>query len=241
MSEPSSESVSQGEELRAQVATACQVLDHLGQGDLIWGHVSARDPEGRGIWMKCSKIGFEEAGPDDVILVSWDGEVLVGDRPRHSEFPIHSEAILARPDVGAVVHTHAQTAVAFAALGVPLRPVSHEAVAFTPPDVPRFTQTSDLIVTRELGRAVAQTLGESNACFLVNHGVVVTGPDVPTAVVYAHFLERACSTQLLAMSAGGWATWTTPEESLDKRERCYTPELVHAAWDYLVRRVDQKR
>jgi len=77
-------------ELRELVATGCQVLDHVGQGDLIWGHVSARDPEGRGIWLKCSYLGFEEVQWEDVILVSWDGEVLEGDRPRHSEWPIHS-------------------------------------------------------------------------------------------------------------------------------------------------------
>jgi ribulose-5-phosphate 4-epimerase/fuculose-1-phosphate aldolase len=223
-------------ELRELVATGCQVLDYVGQGDLIWGHVSARDPEGRGIWLKCSYLGFEEVQWEDVILVSWDGEVLEGDRPRHSEWPIHSEIMLARPDVNAVVHTHAQAPVAFGSLGVPLRPVSHEGNMFTP-DVPRFTETGDLIVTRELGRSVAKAYGDNTACLLVNHGVAVGGADVQSAVMAAYFLDRACDTQLRAMSAGGWAQWSPVGEARAKRERMYTPKLVHGAWDYLVRRM----
>lgn len=223
------------DDLRTLVSVGCRVLGAADQGDLIWGHVSARDPEGRGVWMKASGLGFEEVGPDEVLLVSWDGEVLGGDGRRHAEYPIHTEVTRARPDVGAVVHSHAATAVALGALGVPLRPISHEANLFVPPDVPRFTRTGDLILTAELGVAVAETLGESNACFLVNHGVVVVGPDVRTAVVSAYLLEHACRTQLLAMSAGGWATWSPPEESAAKREHCYSPALIAGAWDYLVR------
>ena len=57
----------------------------------------------------------------------------------------------ARADVHAVVHTHAPWAVAFASTGQPLRPISHEATLFVPPDVARFTKTGDLITTPELG------------------------------------------------------------------------------------------
>ena len=222
--------------LRELVATGCRVLDHVGQGDLIWGHVSARDPRGRGIWLKSSYLGFEEVRWEDVILVSWDGDVLQGDRSRHSEWPIHSEIMLARPDLHAVVHTHAQAPVAFGSLGVPLRAVSHEGNMFAP-DVPRFSETGDLIVTRELGSRVAASLGESAGCLLVNHGIAVGGADVQSAVMAAYFLDRACDTQLRAMAAGDLAHWSPPEESLIKRDRMYTPKLVHGAWDYLVRRM----
>jgi ribulose-5-phosphate 4-epimerase/fuculose-1-phosphate aldolase len=231
----------QGAELRRLVSTGCQVLGEADQGDLIWGHVSARDPDGRGIWMKANDLGFDEVGPDDVILVSWDGRVLLGDRRRHAEYPIHTEAMRARPDVGAVVHTHSRAAVALGALGVPLRPISHEANLFVPPDLARFTETGDLVLTAEQGGLVAAALGDRNACLLVNHGVVTVGVDVPTAVMTAVLLDRACATQLLAMSAGGWASWSPPAESLAKREHCYPPPLIRAGWDYLVRRLERRR
>jgi L-fuculose-phosphate aldolase len=222
-------------ELRELVSLGCRVLGAAAQQDLIWGHLSARDPEGRGVWMKASGLAFAEVTPDDVVLVSWDGDVLEGKGRRHAEYPIHTEVMRARSDVGAVVHSHAASAVAFAALDVPLRPISHEANLFVPPDVPRFTSTGDLILTAALGEDVAASLGQANACLLVNHGIVAVGSDVPTAVVSAYLLEAACRIQLLAMSAGPLARWSTPHESAAKREHCYSPAMLAGAWDYLVR------
>lgn len=227
------------QELRELVAQGCQVLGAAEQGDLIWGHVSARDPDGRGMWMKASGLGFEEVGPDDVLLVSWDGEVLEGEGRRHAEYPIHTEVARARPDVGSVIHTHSPAAVALGALGVPLRAISHEANLFVPPDLARFTATGDLVLTAELGQQVAAALGDRNACLLVNHGIVVAAQDVPTATVTAYLLDRACRVQLTAMAAGGWATWSSPQESLAKRAHCYPDPLLQGAWDYLVRRLDR--
>lgn len=109
--------------------------------------MSARDPEGRGIWMKASSFGFDEITTDQVILVSWDGEVLEGDHRRHVEYPIHKGLMQARPDVNAVVHTPAPWAVAFGALDVPFRPISHEPTPFVPPEIARFQKTGDLILT----------------------------------------------------------------------------------------------
>jgi L-fuculose-phosphate aldolase len=219
------------------VALGCRVLGAEDQGDLIWGHVSCRDPDGRGAWMKAATWGFEEVDEDKVILVDPDGGVVEGTGRRHAEFPIHTEVMAARPDVTSVVHTHAPYAVALAATGQPLRPISHEGTLFVPPDIARFTETGDLILTRALGREVAATLGDRNAVFLVNHGIVTVGPDVPTAVLTAVLLERACRMQVVASSAGELAHWSSDEEALSKRDHCYPPELLAQAWAYLVRRL----
>jgi L-fuculose-phosphate aldolase len=223
--------------LRREVALGCRVLAAEDQGDLVWGHVSARDPGDRGAWMKAATLGFEEVGAEEVILVGRDGEVLEGQGRRHAEYPLHTETMAARPDVGSVVHTHSPAAVALGATGHPLRPISHEANLFVPPKMARFTQTGDLILTPELGRDVATALGPRNAVLLVNHGILAVGPDVPTAVVTAVLLDRACRIQLTAMSAGGWATWSDDAEALSKRGHCYPPQLLRQAWDYLVRRL----
>jgi len=224
---------------RNDVSLGCRILDAEGHGDLIWGHVSARDAEDRGIWIKAASLGFDEVGPANVMLVSREGVVLEGEGRLHLEYPIHAEVMAARPDVGAVVHTHAPHAVALAATGQPLRPVSHEGTLFVPPDLARFTKTSDLIVTADLGEDVADALGDRNAVMLVNHGIVTVGADVPTAVLTAVFLERACRIQLLALGAGGSLTWTDDEEALVKRGRCYSPQQLRAAWDYLARRIER--
>jgi L-fuculose-phosphate aldolase len=221
-------------QLRQNVALGCRILATEDQGDFVWGHVSARDPDGRGIWMKAAGFGFDELTADEVILVSWDGEVLQGGHRRHIEFPIHTELMRAREDVGAVVHTHAPWSVAFASTEEPLRPISHEGTLFVPPDIARFTETGDLITTPELGASLARTVGDRSVALMVHHGIVAAGADLPTAVFNAVFLERACRSNMRALMAGGPKTWSDDEEALAKREHVYVPQ---AAWDYLARRL----
>lgn len=224
-------------DLRDLVATSCRVLAATGHHDLIWGHASVRDPQGRGVWLKTAEWGLDEVTPERVHLVNPSGTVLEGVGARHSEYPIHTEIMAARPDVGAVVHTHPPHAVALAASGQQLRPVSHAANYFVPPTVPRFTDTADLVLTPDLGRSVALTLGDARAVFLVNHGIVAVGASLPEATVAAVLLEQACEQQLRTHAAGGWPSWSPPEESLAKRDHIYNDRAVRAAWDYLVRRL----
>jgi len=222
---------------RELVALSSRILASAGHDDLIWGHSSVRDPAGRGVWIKSAEWGMEEVTPDRVHLVSERGAVVEGEGLRHSEYPIHTEIIAARADVNAVVHTHAPYAVALAATGQRLRPVSHAATMFVPPDVPVFAETADLIMTPRLGQALAAALGGARAIFLVNHGIVVVGPSLPSATVAAVLLERACRQQILTQRAGGSPRWSGDAEALSKREHIYHDRAVDAVWRYLVRRL----
>jgi L-fuculose-phosphate aldolase len=222
-------------ELRELVALGCRILGANGHPDYVWGHVSARDPDGRGIWMKASTYGFEEITPDHVILVSFEGEVLEGDRPRHSEWPIHTEIMRARPDVGSVVHSHPPHSIAVGASGKPLLPVSHAGTLFVPPDVPRFTKTANLIVTREMGADVAQKLDDQGAMMLVNHGIVTSGKDVRDAVIRAVLLEKASQQLILTYALGEPTRWSDDDEALAKRRSVWSEQHLVMLWDYLTR------
>ena len=215
-----------------------RVLAANGHSDYIWGHVAIRDPEGRGLWMKASGLGFEEVNAKNVLLISLDGEVLAGDGRRHVEWPIHALVMKARPGVCATVHTHPPHAIALAAADAELLPVSHAGSAFVPPAVPRFTQTSNLIVTPELGSAVAGVLAEQDAMFLVNHGIVTAGVNVRSAVLRAVLLENACRHQSVTESFGGPATYPDDAASLEKRETIWSETHLGQLWEYLVRRLD---
>ncbi len=218
-----------------EVATGCRVLAAHGHSDLVWGHLSRRDPDGRGLWLKAAGYGYQEIIPERVVHIDRDGQLLGGEGRVHLEYPIHAEIMAARPDVGAVVHSHAEAAVTFAATGLPLLPLGHEGTLFWPPDIARFTATGDLIHTRELGERLAEALGDRNAVLLHQHGLVTVGPDVPTAVMTAIFLEKACRMQLAAAATGASYTWSDEEEALTKRERCYGPRQLADAWAHLVR------
>jgi L-ribulose-5-phosphate 4-epimerase len=220
---------------RDLVATAARILGRNGHSDLIWGHASERDPEGRGMWLKAATWGLDEITAERVHLVSFDGEVLEGGGQRHSEYPIHAEVLAARPDAGGVVHVHSPYAVALAAAGRELLPVSHAANYFAPHGVPRYTETADLILTAELGKGVAAALGDAAGLFLVNHGIVTVGADVREATVAAILLEMACQQQLITTGFQGWPSWSDEQESLAKREHIYGGRSVLDVWDYLQR------
>jgi len=189
------------------------------------------------VWIKAAGWALEEVRPHHVHLLDPAGRVVDGPGRPHNEYPIHTEVMEARGDVGGVVHTHAPFATALAASGQPLRPIGHAATMFVPPDVPRFEATGDLILTPELGRRVADALGDAPALFLVNHGIVTVGPDLPSATVAAVMLERACQQQLQTAAAGGWPTWSDPAEATTKRANIFSPDSVASTWDYLVRHV----
>jgi ribulose-5-phosphate 4-epimerase/fuculose-1-phosphate aldolase len=225
-------------EMRELVSLSSRVLGEAGLDDYIWGHSSARDPHGRGAWIKRSGIGLSEVMPDDVHLVSPAGAVVRGHGDAHIEYPIHTEIYAARPDVGGIVHLHPPHAVALAASGADLLPVSHQATLFTAPAVPRYRATTDLIRTRALGRAVADELGAGRAVHLVNHGIVTVAPDLPSATLLALLLEEACAQHLRTLGFGGIAHWSGDEEVRAKRERIYPPAALHKAWAYLVRGLD---
>jgi L-fuculose-phosphate aldolase len=215
---------------------ACRALAAAGQADMVWGHASVRDPDGRGVWTKSAGWGLEEIDASRVILVSPEGEILDGTGPRHVEYLIHTEVMAARPDIGSVVHTHSPTANEFSALDVPLRPLDHAGSLFCYPDIPRFTLTGGLIKTRELGAALAEALGDARACLMPQHGLVAVGPNTPTAIMTAVLLDRACRTQLAAMAAGPLRCWGDEQDTVAKRADVWSEHQIQAGWEYLLRR-----
>jgi len=224
---------------QAKVARACNILYMEGHTDTVYGHVSARSDNDEVIWMKPAGLGLEEVRPHDVIQLDFEGNKRAGDLPRHLEFPIHTEILRQRSDVQCVIHTHPPHATAFSAIDEPLRPVNHEGVLFIE-GLPRFTQTSDLIVTSTLGQAVAECLGPHHALLLKNHGIVVAGPSVEEACVTAVLLEKAAQMLLLAKQFGE-IEWTDTAEALEKKRRIYHAESFRRMWDYFSRKLARQR
>jgi L-fuculose-phosphate aldolase len=218
---------------------ACEALAAAGQADLIWGHHSLRDEAGRGVWMKAAGWGFEEIDASRIVLVSPSGSVLHGDGRRHIEYPIHTEVLAARPDVGSVVHTHSAAANAFAALEKEFKPLDHAGALFAYPQIPRFTLTGGLITTPALGSALATALGDARAMLLPQHGIVAVGKDTPTAVMTAILLDRACQTQLTAMASGPIRRWGAEADTLAKINDAWSDTQINAAWNYLLRRASR--
>jgi L-ribulose-5-phosphate 4-epimerase len=221
--------------LKKKLTNAGRVLTSQDQGDFVAGHVTARLPNDSGRFlMKPATIGLDEMTPDNIITVDLDGEKTDGAMPRHNEVFIHSEVLRARPDIQAVVHTHAPHAVAFSSLGRELVPVNNEAGYFYK-KLPIFSETTDLIVTPERGKAVARCLGQRQALILRNHGIVAAGRSIEEAIWIALKLERACRVQLMAEMAGGPKLVAEGHDLEKKNSRGQRGDLYTNVFNYLVR------
>jgi len=93
-----------------------------------------------------------------------------------------------------------------------------------------------LIKTKELGVALADALGSAPACLLPQHGLVAVGKDIPSAVMTAILLDRACRVQLTAMAAGTVARFGDEQDTVAKRAEVWAEGQILAGWNYLVRR-----
>ncbi|WP_429810479.1 class II aldolase/adducin family protein [Ensifer sp. B1-9] len=225
------------EDLKRRMIEAGRILEQAGQGDWTRGHLSVRVPGAADrFYMKASKIGLEEMTLDNIITVGLDGEKIEGEHGRHNEVFIHSELLRARPDVNAVVHTHAPHAVSFSALGKPLQAIGHPGAIFAE-GLPVFSETTELITTSERGRAVAAALGAHGAMLLQNHGLVTAAPTIEQAVYLALSLENACMMQLWVEAAGGAKALGKPDDIKAKRKHMFREEMFKATFAYLVRRL----
>jgi ribulose-5-phosphate 4-epimerase/fuculose-1-phosphate aldolase len=218
------------------LARACRILEMEGHGDMTLGHLSLRDTQGRGFWLKRNRIGLGEVlGPEDFVLLDWDGRQLAGSGGRHSEWPIHSEILRLRPDVQVVAHTHPFHACVFSGSLDPLQPFTVDADYFI--EVPRHEDDVALITTKDEGLALARALGQTFAVLMSNHGVTFCGTSVAHAVCVGIFLEKACKAQLHGLSAGFRAAIPSAATRSKRHKQIMTPIHWEHSWNYFCRKL----
>jgi L-fuculose-phosphate aldolase len=220
------------------VARAHRILELEGHGDMSMGHLSYRDPFGRGLWLKRGNLALSEVQAEDFILIDFDGNVLEGTGLRHLEWPLHAEVMRARPDVTVVGHSHSHHATVLGATGSTLGPFNNHGVWFAEHGVSRFAETSHIITTVELGVSVAKALGDAEAILLANHGAAFVGDDVIEATLAGIFLEKAAKFQLDLASSGLAAEEPDHDETVEKFRRIYPRKAQLNFWMYFNRMLD---
>lgn len=140
-----------------------------------------------------------ELRAEELVTVPLDGEPLPGTRPS-SEWRLHRDLYRARPEAGAVVHTHSRFAVTLACLRMDLPPV-HYMIAVTGASTVRCARYA-LFGTEELSRAAVEAMGTGRACLLANHGLVAIGDTVDHALRVAAEVESVAEYWWRARQAG---------------------------------------
>ena len=192
----------------ADLAAAARILAARGVVDA-FGHVSMRHPASPERYLMARAMAPALVTPDDIVEYDLDSEACEDDAPKgFLERFIHGEIYRARPDVGAVVHSHSPSVIPFGVTEVPMGAMFHNA-AFLAKGVPvfdiskKFGDTDMLVCDCPKGVALAESLGDKDVALMRAHGSVACGPNLQVAVFRAVYTEVSARIQHWATALAG--------------------------------------
>ena len=219
-------------EPREALAHTCRILAAEGHESGLAGQVTARGERPGTWWTLQFGYGFDEATAERMVLVDEDLQPLSGGRPNPG-VRFHVWVYRKRPDINAIVHTHAPHASALAATGKPLKTIHMDSAMLH--GCAHLAEWPGVPVADDEGRIISASLGAEKAILLSNHGLLTTGSSVEEAAYLAVFFERAARMQLRAMQAGGYRE-VKPELAAEARDFLLQPSIVRATFAYWSRR-----
>ncbi|MCC6147904.1 MAG: class II aldolase/adducin family protein [Anaerolineaceae bacterium] len=187
-------------ELRLEVAETARNMFRWGLVRGTSGNISARDPGSGHVALTPSGMDYEKVHPEDVVVLSIDGEVIEGNRRPSVEKPLHLAFYRARPDVLAVVHTHAPYATALSMVYPEIPTAMPEIIFALGGSVPVAPYTTP--GTEKLGLGALEAIGDRKGVILQNHGTVTIGESLDRALHRAVALEDAAYIYSLALQLG---------------------------------------
>lgn len=182
---------------RRAVIAAAQRLNPLGINQGTSGNVSVR--AGDGLLITPSGLPYDGLKPSQIVWMDLDGRYDRKWQPS-SEWRFHCDILRARPDIEAVVHTHAAKATALACLrrGIP---AFHYMVAVAGGADIRCAPYATFGTAALSAHALAALDGR-RACLLANHGLIACGHTLDKALALAVEVETLADMYLQALSVG---------------------------------------
>ena len=163
------------------------------------GNISVCNREKNLVAISPSGLDYYETTPEDIVILDMDGNLVEGKHRPSSESGMHLAFYKNRADVSGILHTHSKFATAIACMGWEL-PAVHYLIGMAGHRVKctgYATYGSD-----ELAKEALETIGDSNAVLLANHGLIALGEDVDRAFSTAEHLEFVSEVYYLTKTLG---------------------------------------
>jgi L-fuculose-phosphate aldolase len=174
-------------DLQAEVLTTARAMNACGINRGTAGNVSARCDDG--FIVTPTGMDYAASAAADMVFVGLDGRVE-GHRLPSSEWRFHRDIYAARPEAGAIVHTHSPFATSLACMAREI-PAFHYMVARFGGDSVRCAGYATF-GTQELSDAILVALAGRSACLMAHHGMLAFGRDA------VHALDMAVELETLA-------------------------------------------
>jgi L-fuculose-phosphate aldolase len=198
--------------LREEIVDRCRELNARGLNQGTSGNISARC--GEGFLVTPSAFPYDLMQAEHIVAMHFDGS-YEGPRKPSSEWRFHLDILQARPLVQAVIHAHPMYCTTVAILGHDIPPL-HYMIAVTGADTVRCAPYATF-GTEALSHNAVEALGESNACLLANHGVIVTGGNLAGAMYVLEEVETLAHQYWNTLQVGG-PKLLSPEQMDDVRK-----------------------
>ena len=198
------------QKLRQAVIATARQLNPLGINQGTSGNVSVRAGTGKkaGLLITPSGVPYDDLTPGRIVWMNLDGR-FEGDWQPSSEWRFHCDILRARPDLNAVVHTHATHATALACHGRGIPPFHYMVAAAGGPDIRCAPYAT--FGTAELSAHAVEALEGRRACLLANHGLIACGHTLEKALALAVEVEALAGMYLGALQLGEPATLDADE------------------------------
>jgi L-fuculose-phosphate aldolase len=188
-------------DLRKEIVQTCRRMRASGLVAGTEGNVSARTPDGK-VLITPSGLDYAVTEPEDIVVVSLEGETLDGAFEPSAETPMHTGIYRSRPETLGIVHTHARFSTTLACLDWEIPPVHYMLASLSDEGrvpVARYATYG----TKDLARSAAHALGRAHrACLLRNHGTIAVGATVSEAYSRTELLEQMAEIYYRARTAG---------------------------------------
>jgi len=185
--------------LRQAIIDQCRWMNATGLNQGTSGNISVR--HGREMLITPSSVPYDDMAPETICAVPLDDpESWRGPRKPSSEWRFHRDILAARPEFGAIVHTHATSCTALAMCRREIPAVHYMIAHFGGPTV----RCSGFAIygTQELSDMALAALQGRNACLLANHGAIACGPTLERAMWLMNELETLARQYIMALQIG---------------------------------------
>ncbi len=163
------------------------------------GNLSIFDREAGHMAITPSGIDFFEIQPEDIVIMTLDGDIVEGKRTPSSEWVMHKIFYENREDIDAMIHAHTMYATVMATLRWDLPP-SHYMVAVAGKNV----RVADYATygTPELAENAYKAMKDRRAVLLANHGIIAGAQDLLNAFNIVEEVEYCSEVHIKAKSVG---------------------------------------
>jgi HCOMODA/2-hydroxy-3-carboxy-muconic semialdehyde decarboxylase len=206
-----------------------------------YGHVSIRHPRKPDRYLLSRSLSPEFVTREDIIEFTLDGDPTRDTRAPYLERFIHGAIYEARPEINAVVHSHAEDILPFSISKTPLCCVAHVASDMGT-HVPVWDiadkfgdATNLLVINMAQGRDMARALGSNSVVLMRGHGFSAAAEGLLKLVRMSVYLPRNARVLLAAMRLGEFKALSENEIRTRNNFRPGSPEMQRG-WEFWARR-----